>query len=273
MTDDGRRDSAGEPGSDAVDSVTAWTPNSGLSGDFRLRLGVLLALASLGLALAVAGGALGLDDAFTDPESEAEVIVSEDNITVLTGEREVLTVDSLRDVRTVELSMTDDEFQVETERGSNLTEEQRERAVAIAGNNETIQEELGDLEAHTVTVQAILDSGDLDTQPAEPEDGPSPDVELVTDDIEDKDIDVHLSTEVTDDDSVTIHREVASGSQKVAVTVIDTETGMEQYSLVVDPIDSDRTDQQTETEIEQYSLVINLATERVVEVRNDSNDW
>jgi len=277
MTDeDGRSGGAGgrDAGGPAADSPATDRTGLAVPGDLGVRLGVLLGLAAVALALAAAGGALGLTDPLADPDSEAEIVISEDNITVLTGEREVLMVDSMRSVREVQVSTTDDGFQLNTERGTQLTDDERERALAIAGNNETIREKLGNLEAHTVTVQAVLDSDDVDTQPADIGGVPSPDVELVTDSLADEDVDVHLSANVSDDNSVTIRRQVTSDGKEVAVTVIDTESGRSQYSLVVDPVASDRVQgQQANTEIEQYSLVINLETERVVEVRNDSADW
>lgn len=119
------------------------------------RLVVLLALAVLGVSLAWAGTALGVDEAVTGDEPTGEVSIAGSNVTVSSAGENVTVVENLSMGTAVTVSNTDGRITVQTSDGGPLTDQQRADALAIARDNETIQQLLDQMEDSRLSVDPV----------------------------------------------------------------------------------------------------------------------
>lgn len=120
----------------------------------RTRLAVLGALLAAGLVIALGAHALGLST-LTDSDPGASVRVSSDNVTVSADGTEVTAVSQMTNVTAVEISETDGEFIIGTDRDDPLTDQQRTRSLAIARANDTVKRVIAGLDRYTLTVEPI----------------------------------------------------------------------------------------------------------------------
>jgi len=119
------------------------------------RVGLLVALVVVGLALASVGTALGVADPVTDSERAGTFVVSEGNLT-FSSDSDRTVVTDLTGVETVELSRVgSSRFAVRTERATPLSEADRRLAKRIARSNETVVRALARVENPGLTVEPI----------------------------------------------------------------------------------------------------------------------
>ena len=119
------------------------------------RVGLLVGLAVVGLALASAGTALGVADPVTDSERAGTFVVSGENLTVSSDSDRTVVTD-LTGVETVEVSRVgSSRFAVRTEQATPLSEADRRLATRIARSNETVVRALSRMENPALTVEPI----------------------------------------------------------------------------------------------------------------------
>lgn len=133
-------------------SFTRWSDV--MRPDVPARAGLLLGLAALGLGLAGAGAAIGVDSPVTD-ESPPGFTVTDSNVTLSDGGRKVTVINDTRSVDRIEISEEGSQFTVRTEQVPPLTEAERERAVAIVRGNGTLGERLAAMDGYDLDVEPI----------------------------------------------------------------------------------------------------------------------
>jgi len=135
-----------------------------MSSELGPRIAVFLLLFAVGVGLAAAGTAVGIDNPLTDKESDTKFTVVGEGVYVSDNEQETQIVENLSQTSHVEISVTDSGYTVDIEeRGGQLSAEQRERAATIARNNETISAYIDSVEEYNLSVEPIekLDGDDL----------------------------------------------------------------------------------------------------------------
>jgi len=212
-----------------------------MTDDLHIRLVALVALAGLGVALAVAGSSLGAGDPIASSDPSGEFTVSSGNVTFSDGDGEVTAVEDLSGVDRVEFTDEDGVVRVETEPAEPLTAAERDRAAALARDNDTVQQYLAGVDEYDIAVEPIQK---LDTTTA-------------------VDIGASQRSETTEDNSTQI---------KFNVSEVETESGG-------DAVRVDREPSYVEDEANvrvygpggdrQYSLVVDLQADAVV----DLIDW
>ena len=123
--------------------------------DFTRRVIMLLGLATLGVALAWTGTALGVGDAIDDSRESGRVNISSDGVTFADKDQQVSLVENLTGTDAVKVSATDGRITVTTSDRGPLTADQRARAREIARENATVArviEQTGDVR---LTVEPI----------------------------------------------------------------------------------------------------------------------
>jgi hypothetical protein len=120
----------------------------------RTRAALLVGLVAAGAVLGVAGAAVGVDDPVTaDPA--AEFVVGADSVSVESrGERATL-VSNASEYEAVEIEREGGGFTVETAAATPLNASQRERARAIARENETVAAHLASLDDYELAVEPV----------------------------------------------------------------------------------------------------------------------
>jgi len=122
--------------------------------DVPARAGLLLGLAALGLGLAGAGAAIGVDSPVTD-ESPPGFTVTDSNVTLSDGDREVTVINDTGSVDRIEIAEEGGRVTVRTEYEPPLTDVERERAVAIVRGNETLRARLAAMDGYELDVEPI----------------------------------------------------------------------------------------------------------------------
>ena len=123
--------------------------------DLRMRLGLLVALAVVGVLVAGIGMTLGGGSPLA-PASGGEFVVSESNVTFADRSRDVTVVDDMENVTRVEITEAEaGRFRVETDRERPLTATERERAREIARRNETVATNLATIARPELTVDPV----------------------------------------------------------------------------------------------------------------------
>lgn len=127
-----------------------------MRNEIRTRLAVLFGLLLLGLLLAGAGTAIGMTATFANPDSTPEFVVTDENVSVSTGDRTETVVRNMSNVRSVTINeTTSGHFRVDTEEERPLTETERQRAREIAVDDPTVQRELDTLGRYEIAVDPI----------------------------------------------------------------------------------------------------------------------
>lgn len=129
-----------------------------MHSEIRSRFLALLALAVLGVGTVVAGSALGVGAAVTDAGSDVEFTASGSAITLSDGDVEVTLVDDMTTVESIELTEDDGRFEIETRTDDPLTADERQRAVEIATDNETVRDQLDGMDSYEFDVSAVEES-------------------------------------------------------------------------------------------------------------------
>jgi hypothetical protein len=119
------------------------------------RVGAILLLALVGLGAGWAGASLGVGAPLTETGHQPSVVVSETGVTVSDGTQETTILDNMTAVESLRIQDQDGHLTVDTERAPRLTEAKRERALAIARENETVQHRLAAMDAYELTVEPI----------------------------------------------------------------------------------------------------------------------
>lgn len=123
--------------------------------DLRMRLGLLVALAVVGVLVAGVGTTLGGGSPLA-PASGGEFVVSESNVTFADRSRDVTVVDDMENVTRVEITEADEgRFRVETDRIRPLTAADRELAREIARSNGTVATNLATTARPELTVDPV----------------------------------------------------------------------------------------------------------------------
>jgi phage FluMu protein gp41 len=203
--------------------------------DFTRRVIVLLGLATLGVALAWTGTALGVGDAIDDSRESGRVDISGDGVTFADKDQQVSLVENLTTTDAVEVSATDGRITVTTSDRGLLTADQRARARKIARENATVArviEQTGDVR---LTVEPIrkLKTTSVDRVEAN--------VNVTTNGTADLETYTFESTDdVTveqDGDSVTVasgQSDAAYVEDEAVVRIRDATTGEASHSAIVD---------------------------------------
>jgi hypothetical protein len=123
--------------------------------DLRMRLGLLVALAVVGVVVAGVGTTLGGGSPLA-PASGGEFVVSESNVTFADRSRDVTVVDDMENVTRVEITeAAEGRFRVETDRTRPLTAADRELAREIARSNGTVATNLATIARPELTVDPV----------------------------------------------------------------------------------------------------------------------
>jgi len=199
-----------------------------MADDLRIRLLALVALACLGVALAVAGSSLGAGDPITGTEPSGEFTVSSDNVTFSDGDREVTAVGNLSGVERVEFTEDDGVVRVETEPTEPLTAAERDRAAALARANKTVQQYLAGVDEYEVAVEPIqkLDTTAVDIEGEQSLETGDDNATVVT-------FNVTETEAESGGDAVRVDREPSYLEDGANVRVYGPEGNL-QYSLIVD---------------------------------------
>ncbi len=119
-----------------------------------VRLVALLALASVGVGTAWAGAALGLGDPIATGPGGA-VSVSGDDVTFSDGDREITVLENVSGTESIEIAAADGRLTVDSEPAAPLTDAERERALEIARDNETVARRLASMDEYDLAVEPI----------------------------------------------------------------------------------------------------------------------
>jgi hypothetical protein len=119
-----------------------------------VRVVALLALASIGIATAWAGAAVGLGDPIATG-SGGEFSVSQNDVTFSNGDREVTVLENVSGAETVEIAAADGQLTVDSEPTEPLTAAERERAREIARDNGTVTRRLESMAEYELAVEPI----------------------------------------------------------------------------------------------------------------------
>jgi hypothetical protein len=203
--------------------------------DFTRRVIVLLGLATLGVALAWTGTALGVGDAIDDSREPGRVNISSDGVTFADKDQQVSLVENLTGTDAVEVSATDGRITVTTSDRGPLTAETRARAREIARENATVArviEQTGDVR---LTVEPIKKLKTTSVNRVEANvtvtTNSSTDIETYSFGTVDN------VTVEQDEGSVTVKSEDSNASyvdDEAVVEILDATTGEERYSVIVD---------------------------------------
>ncbi|WP_254764153.1 hypothetical protein [Natrinema marinum] len=122
----------------------------------RSRLLVLVGLTVIGVGLAGIGTAFGMTEPLSNTGTSAEFVVSENNVTLTTGDKSETIVDNLSNVSKITIEETNSgQFTIHTIENQPLTENERERARTIAMTNETVNEALDGMDTYKLSVEPI----------------------------------------------------------------------------------------------------------------------
>jgi len=115
----------------------------------QLVLVSILAFCGIGLALIGATTGLGVES----PEANTEqIMINENTVTISDGDTEVVVIENLSMVTTVEMTAHRGHVAIETEEP--FSDEERSRAIEIVRSNESINKAI-DMEAYDFTAEPI----------------------------------------------------------------------------------------------------------------------
>jgi len=210
----------------------------------RSRLVFLLGLTILAVGLAGLGTAFGVTAPLAADNPGGEFVVSDQNVTFSTQGQEDTVVQNLSNVTTIEIEESEDgQFAVTTERDQPLTDAERDRAREIARRNETVRQDLEDMDEYELTVDPVYRIDELSTTQISGEVSTVNESEGIT------------MINFTDDslserdDAVVIQRDPSYVDDEAVVRVRQ-------------PNNGDQIEQ-------EYSVSVNLATETVTDI----TDW
>lgn len=125
--------------------------------DARTRLVVLVVLAAVGVSLAGAGVALGIGDALASSDRMGEVSIAGSTVTVSSSNGDVVLTETVPETSDLEISEHSGGITVaeQTEDDEPFTRRERERAVEIARQNETVESYLDTVANPTFTVHPV----------------------------------------------------------------------------------------------------------------------
>lgn len=126
-----------------------------MSASVYRRLGAIVALAAIGVGLAIAGNAVSLDASADTADAVGQLSVSGDYLTVSDGTREVVGVANLSEAQGLEVVNEDGVFAVRIESDQPLTRAERDRAAEIARSNGTVSDYLRTVEDYSLDIQPI----------------------------------------------------------------------------------------------------------------------
>jgi hypothetical protein len=138
-----------------------------MSDGIRTRVLILAGLAGLGVALAGVGATVGTTPFSTAADSAPHFVVSDQNVSVSTGERTETLVENMSGVQAVTINETaTGHFTVDTGTEGPLTETERQRAKEIALDNRTVRQELGTVDGYEFVVEPIrkIESSEMSQQ-------------------------------------------------------------------------------------------------------------
>ncbi|OLZ42442.1 hypothetical protein A6E15_16380 [Natrinema saccharevitans] len=119
-----------------------------------VRVIALLALASFGVGTAWAGAAVGLGDPIAAGPG-GEFSVSETDVTFSDGDREVTVLENVSGTESIEIAAADGRLTVDSEPADPLTDAERDRALEIARDNETVTRRLASMDEYELAVEPI----------------------------------------------------------------------------------------------------------------------
>ncbi|OAQ53036.1 hypothetical protein HTG_09400 [Natrinema mahii] len=119
-----------------------------------VRLIALLALASFGVGTAWAGAAVGLGDPIATG-SGGEFSVSGTDVTFSDGDSEVTVLENVSGTESIEIAAADGRLTVDSEPADPLTDAERDRALEIARDNETVTRRLESMDEYELAVEPI----------------------------------------------------------------------------------------------------------------------
>ncbi|WP_135824038.1 hypothetical protein [Halorussus ruber] len=209
-----------------------------MNGDVYRRLLTLVGLAALGVGLAWAGTAIGVGEPVSETGPGVTFAVDEDGVTLSDDRRNVTVMDDLSGVETIAITDAGDRFHIRTETRDSLTNETRDRAIAIARDNRSVRHALADVGRYELSVEPItkLNSGSART------------------------------IEIDD-----INASAANASQAATFTVETVSTGDDSKSVTIDRSPTAETQavvraNRPGSNETVYAFVVDLTTETVVEV-------
>ncbi|WP_135663814.1 hypothetical protein [Halorhabdus rudnickae] len=128
-----------------------------MNPDARTRLAVLVVLAAVGVTLAGAGVALGSADPLASNDRMGEVSIAGTNVTVAGSDGDVVLTETVPKTHDLEVSEDSGEISVveQIETADPFTRSERERAIEIARNDETIESYLETIPDPALTVQPV----------------------------------------------------------------------------------------------------------------------
>lgn len=126
-----------------------------MNSELRYRVAALVGLAVLGAGLGLSGTALGMGGPVAENDSVVGFTVSDNDVTVSEGERNVTVVENMTSMKSVEIAENDGRYAVRAEETDPLTARERERAAAIARDNATVRRYLDRMGAYELSVEPI----------------------------------------------------------------------------------------------------------------------
>ncbi len=209
----------------------------------RRRLFVIVVLTAVGLSVAGVSAAFDLGDALGDTTRTGEINISDDNVTFSDGDREVRLLKNLSTTSDIEVTENGGEIRVRESDDGPLSERERQLAVDIARQNDSVRQYLD--EGATAEVEPIrqLDADRVKT------------TNLTVEAEVETNVSVHSAEQVRvrnvtvqyEDDTVTVDRGPEYVDDEAVVDIKNSETGERRYSVVVNLAD-ERIERVTEHE-------------------------
>ncbi|WP_254837973.1 hypothetical protein [Natronomonas marina] len=194
----------------------------------RTRILLLGVLAAVGITLAGVGVALGIGNSNTDDDRIAEVSVARTNLTVSDGGNDVVLMENVSETSDIEIVKNRTEITVTEHESDPLTQRERERAIEIARNNETVASHLETVDDPDFTVDPVerIDAEEMRTTT----------VEFDVDELNHTGDSVLVGNVTVEesDDSVTVEREPSHVADRAVVRISPADSEEAQYSVGVD---------------------------------------
>ncbi|QIB74317.1 hypothetical protein G3I44_08500 [Halogeometricum borinquense] len=127
-----------------------------MTSEIRSRLFILVGLSVLGVSLAVIGTSLGVTSPVTNSDDNAKFVVNQENMTFSSAGESVTLAQNMSEVETVQITQVkSSQFEVHTEKEQPFTAAERDRAIEIARNNETVRRHLEQMDEYTLAVDPV----------------------------------------------------------------------------------------------------------------------
>lgn len=194
----------------------------------QLVLVSILAFCGIGLALIGTTTGLGVES----PEANTEqIMINENTVTISDGDTEVVVIEDLSMVTTVEMTAHRGHVAIETEEP--FSDEERSRAIEIVRSNESINKAI-DMEAYDFTAEPIENRS---AEQSSTVDFTVEDDSLLNDDESGTNEDATLTVRIDEDkrnNTVTAERDIEYMEGVLHVKIIDPETDERRFSARVD---------------------------------------